>query len=548
MTSAPATAPGRSWRPGRRRVLSWTLIGLGAAALLAAVVLAAVVYLIDLPAVRAYVAQAASHALGRPVRYRSLSISLLPLPSIRLRGLEVGEAASSGADPAITVDEGWLGMRFWPLFSGRIEIGELRLEGVHATVIEDPAGRLNVAGVGPLPAPAETTARGGAPPSAGVAPPPIPLGRVTVSESTIRFERRGPRPLRVTFEGVDLAAVTAGRPDEFSLKGEAIAGGMRLSISAGRLGPAGGRPFGDLPVWARVEIRAPDVAPLAADLFRVPSMTGPLAGAVIVEGPLSRLTASGEIWLEQVSMAETRPECPAPTRRRLDLRDVRIALRYSAAGLESAPARATLAGGTVSARLEAPADPAAGVAVRDLSVKDVQLGPVLVDYLCQGAAITGPVDLTGELMFRAADPLRTMAGSGRLRVGPGAVVGGQALTAIVELLRMSGLVGVPSELASPGTGQSSLSFSSITASYRILDGVARTDDLVYTGPGFRVTGAGTYGIGDGRMEMDVTFQQGLNQVQALVTGSAGGRLRIVPTAVHSVDRDDLRRFIDRLLR
>jgi AsmA protein len=536
-------------RRGRRaRLVTAALLAFGLFALLGVGMLATLPYLLELPAVQAYVAQQASDTLGRPVRYQSLALSVLPLPAIRLRGLEVSDDPRFGSAPVMRITEGRLRVRLRPLLSGRIELTDLALAGVGVEVIQDAAGQLNVSALGVEPGPGVPARGSTAARSRG--PLPLLLGRVSVSDGVVRFKRHGPRPMDLTFRDVTFTAAAAGRPDEFEFKGEgeAAPGGVRLSMMEGRLGPVGLRPLGEAPLRAVVEVRAADVAPLAALIASAPSLSGPLAATVTVAGPLSRLAASGGLHLEHVVIAETRRRCPHPARRQLDLRDVHIPLRYSADGMESARAQLHVAGGTVSARVDASPDAVPTVTVSDLSVRGVQLQPVLADYLCQGHAVTGPLDLTGEIRLRADEPLRTVSGSGRLRIGPGKVVGPEAIRAIAELFRLGGVALPPAELADLMSSRSPLAFDSITATYRIDEGLARTDDLLYTAPSFRVTGSGTYGMADGRLELFVTLHQGLNRIQALVTGNTPGRTRIVPTEVHLADPRDLRRFIDRLLR
>src|SRR5262245_63921163 len=61
--------------------------------------------LVDTPRVQALIASGASQALGRPVRYRSLTVSVLPYPTLRLHGFEVAEDPAFGADPFVRLDE-----------------------------------------------------------------------------------------------------------------------------------------------------------------------------------------------------------------------------------------------------------------------------------------------------------------------------------------------------------------------------------------------------------------------------------------------------------
>jgi hypothetical protein len=180
----------------------------------------------------------------------------------------------------------------------------------------------------------------------------------------------------------------------------------------------------------------------------------------------------------------------------------------------------------------------------------MDLGPVLVDYLCQPYAVTGPLDLSGEAILRLPDvrppeTMRGVDGSGRIKIGPGKVVGRDVVNLVRDVV---GLGNAVSAVVRPGRSAvpSPLDFDSITATYTVASGVARTEDLVYTARDVRVSAAGTYGLGDRRVAMEVTLTEGANQVKGLVTG-APGSLRVVPTAVRVRDRD-IRRFLDRLFR
>src|SRR6266508_5791011 len=129
-------------------MLKWIAIALGVLALLAVGAALALPYLLDTPAIQAYVSQAAAHALSRPVKFTSLSISALPLPTVRLRGLQVAEDPAFGPGPFITVSEGRMRIRIRPLLQGRVELADLTLEEPRIHVVEDAAGRLNVATLG----------------------------------------------------------------------------------------------------------------------------------------------------------------------------------------------------------------------------------------------------------------------------------------------------------------------------------------------------------------------------------------------------------------
>jgi len=283
-------------------------------------------------------------------------------------------------------------------------------------------------------------------------------------------------------------------------------------------------------------------------LVPAPAVAGPVKGRVQVSGTTARLTATGAVTFERLTVTEAQPHCPDPKPRTLILDEVRVPLLYAPPQLESQQVQTKVAKGTVTFRLLVALGPPRVATLRDIQVKGVQLEPVLVDYLCQRNAVTGPLDLTGELSLRLPEALPTLAGSGRLSIGAGRVVGPDLLNAVGQALALTDLVAAT--LTPGGRGESKktpLSFDSITATYTITNGVVRTDDLVYVARDVRVTGAGTYGLVDGRTAMDVTVSQGTNRLKARVAGSPGA-LSIVPTDVRLKEPKDLRKALDRLLR
>src|SRR5206468_8759636 len=110
---------------------------------------------------------------------------------------------------------------------------------------------------------------------------------------------------------------------------------------------------------------------------------------------------------------------------------------YTGMQLESAPLEARLANGTVALRLSVGLGSTFVVALKDVDVKGVELGQILVDFLCQPYAVTGPMDLTGEASLRANDPWRTVSGSGRFRIGPGKLVGRDVVGLVNEMLTLA---------------------------------------------------------------------------------------------------------------
>jgi len=534
-------------------MLKWTLVGLAVLVALVVGALVALPWLLDTPAIRTYAAQAASHALGRPVKFGALSISMLPLPTVRLRGLEVAEEPSFGPGPFVTVSEGRMRIRIRPLLRGRVELADLTLKEPRIHVIEDAAGRLNVAtlGGGAPPAPPGPPRVGAARPGPAAAGAAL-ISRVRIVDGAIDYQKAGAKSTAFTLDDIDVTVTqaAAGEPLHVSGSAQGQPGSVKLSLAEGTVSVAPGRAFGDAQLRATVDIEARDVAPAAALFIPTPSLSGPLEGRLEVSGTATRLTATGAVAFDRLTLSAQQPRCPEPKRRSLTLDDVQVPLLYTPAQLESRAVQGKVAKGTVTFRLTVAPGPPRVARLRDVTVKGVQLEPVLVDYLCQRNAVTGPLDLTGEASLRLPEMLPTLNGSGRLRIGAGRVIGPDLLHALGQALALTDLVsGVLDGGRSgsrPGSG-SPLTFDSIIASYTITNGVARTEDLVYQARNLRLTGAGTYGLVDGRTAMDVVMTQGGNRVKARVAG-APGALTIVPTDVRIKEPKDLRKTLDRLFR
>jgi uncharacterized protein YhdP len=324
---------------------------------------------------------------------------------------------------------------------------------------------------------------------------------------------------------------------------------VRLAVSEGSLALAPGRGLGEAALSATVEVDAEDLAPLARAWLAEAALAGTLKGRFKLGGTAERLMATGEVTLPRLTLRRTDTACPPPPERSLALADVRAPVAWATGRLTSQPLRLRAAGGTLQAETAlALAGPGPWLALRNVQVKGVEMAALLVDYLCQGYAVTGPLDLSGEATM-SHDWRRTLGGSARLRIGPGRVVGGEALAVLGEVARLAGLAaplldphGAAPTLATP------LAFEAITATLRIAGGVVRTDDLLYRSRALTVSAVGTYRLADTRVDMDLTLGEGRTQVKARVVGTLTPRsLRIVPTVVVP-DAGGVRRFLERLWR
>lgn len=526
-----------SWR-------RWLLIAVAVLLVLVVGTLALLPQLLDTPTMQGYIAQTASHAVGRPVKFSSVSVSLLPLPHVNLKGLEIADDPRFGTTPLLRVGEVRVGVRVKPLLSLRIEVGSLTLQDAQVELVER-GGRWNFAALSAAPAPAKPATRTvpGIPGSAAMGS--VFVSRVGLKNAVVNVRRPDVKNGDLRLEGLD-ATLSGVGGSELGLRGDARLepGDLRLRNVEASVGMRGA---GETPIKASFEIEGADIAPLVRSFLPTPALSGPIKGKIQLSGTPSRLAGTGAVDLTRLTMTEERRGCPPPVRRQLVVDQVHVPVQLKPASFESFPLSAKLAKGSIGFNLIAGLDTSAMITLADIKIAGVQLQPVLQDYLCQGFAVTGPLDLTGEMSMRSADVLRTMNGSGQFKVGGGRVVGEGALKIVRDVLAAGNVFDMALRGKLAGSSKTTLDFDSITGSYKIVNGVARTDDVVYQGKDLKVTVAGTYALADGRTDMKLIATQGSNQLRAQVTGS-GGSLRVVPTGVNVKEPAEVKKLLDRLLR
>jgi uncharacterized protein involved in outer membrane biogenesis len=524
--------------------LRWLLIGVAVLLVLVVGTLALLPQLLDTPTMQGYIAQTASHAVGRPVKFSSVSVSLLPLPHVNLKGLEIADDPRFGTTPLLRVGEVRVGVRVKPLLSLRIEVGSVTLQDAQVELVER-GGRWNFAALSAAPAPAKPATRTvpGIPGSAAMGS--VFVSRVGLKNAVVNVRRPDVKNGDLRLEGLD-ATLSGVGGSELGLRGDARLepGDLRLRNVEASVGMRGA---GETPIKASFEIEGADIAPLVRSFPPTPVLSGPIKGKIQLSGTPSRLAGTGAVDLTRLTMTEERRGCPPPVRRQLVLDQVHVPILLKPASFQSFPMSAKLAKGSIGFNLIAGLDASPMITLADIKIAGVQLQPVLHDYLCQGFAVTGPLDLTGEMSMRSADVLRTMNGSGQFKVGGGRVVGEGALKIVRDVLAAGNVFDMALRGKLAGASKTALDFDSITGSYKIVNGVARTDDVVYQGKDLKVTVAGTYALADGRTDMKLIATQGSNQLRAQVTGS-GGSLRVVPTGVNVKEPAEVKKLLDRLLR
>jgi AsmA family/AsmA-like C-terminal region len=524
--------------------LRWVLSVVAVLLVLVVGTLALLPQLLDTPTMQGYIAQTASHAVGRPVKFTSVSVSLLPLPHVNLKGLEVADDPRFGTTPLVRVGEVRVGVRVKPLLSLRIEVGSITLQDAQVELVER-GGRWNFAALSAAPAPAKPATRTvpGIPGSAAMGS--VLVSRVGLKNAVVNVRRPDVKNGDLRIEGLD-ATVSGVGGSELGLEGAARLepGDLRLRNVQASVGMRGA---GETPIKASVEIDGSDIGPLARSFLPSPALSGPIKGKIQLSGTPSRLAGTGAVDLTHLTMTEDRSGCPPPVRRQLVLDQVHVPVLLKPASFESFPMSAKLGTGSIGFNLVVALDASSRITLADIKITGVQLQPVLQNYLCQGFAVTGPLDLIGEMSMRSADLLRTMNGLGQFKVGAGRVVGEGALKIVRDVLAAGNIFDMALRGKLAGPSKTALDFDSITGSYKIINGVARTDDVVYQSKDLKVTVAGSYALADGRTDMKVIATQGSNQLRAQVTGR-GGSLRVVPTRVDVKEPAEVKKLLDRLLR
>ena len=525
--------------------MKWVFAGIAAVVILTAAAIVALPRLVDVPRVQSLIASNASHALGRPVRFASVSVSVFPLPGVTLHKLEVAEDPRFGASPFLTLESGRMRLRLRSLLTGRIEFTELVLAKPVISVIRDSRGRLNVASLGVAPEPrAAPRAPRSSTGTTAAAPAALPAS-VKINDGVLIYATQGAwsAEARYRVEHLDLSFKRGGPQIAFKGTARLVPGDVTLKFADGLLTIPASHVLLDAPVRANLTVEGSDLTPLVASVAGpTPSVAGAVKGTLAVAGTVGAPTASGDVKLSKVVVARTDARCPEPKRRTLAISSVNLNTAWRQGRLLAEPMLAEMQKGTLSARLTADVERGVLVRLDDLAVTALPLESVLVDFLCQGYAVSGPLDLSGALSFAAGKPLETLSGPGSVKVGSGKIVGRQALNLIGSVVRVGGTV---SSLLSADLPQSTfaspIEFDSITGTYQINDGVATTRDLLYTSRAMKVAVAGDYVLASGAMNLDMSVRHSRGEVRARVTGTAAApAIRIVPASVlRGVDREQV---------
>ncbi|HKC82410.1 MAG TPA: AsmA-like C-terminal region-containing protein, partial [bacterium] len=269
-----------------------------------------------------------------------------------------------------------------------------------------------------------------------------------------------------------------------------------------------------------------------------------------VGGTVGHAKATGDVELTNLVVTQTRPSCPEPKKRSLTLGNVKVNAVWEAPRFMGRPVTGSVAGGSLTTNATVTLEQTIHVDLTELTLKGVAIEKVLVDFLCQGYAVTGPTDDTGSLGVRLDDLWHTLNAQGRLRIGPGRVVGSQALSVLGNLARVGGAVAAVLGSELPNLGSSPVEYDSITATYTITNGVVNTRDFLLSGRSLKISAAGTYALVSGAVNLDVGVVTGRTELKGKVTGTTSSpSIRVAPPAtLREVDPGKVEKGLQDLLK
>lgn len=518
------------------RFVKWLAVASVAIVVLAVAVLAAVPYLVDTPRIQSLIAGNASQALGRPVKFSSVSVSTLPLPAVVLKDLEVAEDPAFGTTPFLKLNQAEIRLRLWPLLLFRVELGDLVLKEPVISLVETADGHWNIASLG-RGSEAEARAPGRTRPSGGAGAGAVLPSRVKVDKGLVTYESRaGGTTSRYRVENLNLTLTGATVPLAFQGDARVKPGDLAVKITDGTVGVNGARSLVEAPLRARLTLDGKDIRELVATAMGPePTLAGGLKGTLALGGTVGKPRASGDVELTNLAVTQTNPQCPEPKRRTLALGLVKLNTTWEESRLIGRPVTTEIGKGTITTNLSVALDRGVRVELGDLGIKTLPVEKILVDFLCQGYAVTGPLDLSGNTSARLDDLWNTLNGKGQFKLGPGKVVGAQALALLSTVLRLGGAVSalaggeLPTVLSS-----SAFDYETVAATYTVTNGVVSTRDLLLTSRALKASAAGTYALASGQMNVDLVVTTAGRNLKAKVTGTAASpSVSVAPASVLS---------------
>ena len=125
------------------------LFGLLAVVVLLLGTLLALPFLVDLAAYQDHYKPLIEEALNRKIQLQGIRLTIWPRIGARVAGFTVLDDPAFGTGPFASLSSLDVGVKLWPLLSGKVEVEEITLREPVITVIKNKAGVTNVSTIGP---------------------------------------------------------------------------------------------------------------------------------------------------------------------------------------------------------------------------------------------------------------------------------------------------------------------------------------------------------------------------------------------------------------
>lgn len=533
--------------------MRWVVRGLVALAALLAVALLLLALLLPRfvrsDEARARLTEAAEEATGRHFSYEEIDAGLLP-PRVEIRGVALGDPGEEAA----RAERAALRVALLPLLRRTVLLDSLVVEGADVRLERTPHGvQLPGTPLGREPREPGGEAReeetgGGAGLAFAVRTAELSGARVALDDPAGDDLSVGPVDVRVRFSGSPSAPV--GEVTVELAGGELVYGetlrkpaGVPARLAGTATPEAGGWRVDDLQLeLASLRARGtaqtePPTLRLDAPGFALPDLLALLpglaeagvAGRASLEGltlGLEPPALAGRILLEPLELGDFEGQPLV----------LRGALRGEGEALVSEELLATLAGQQAPVRLAVRDLFGAPRAVLEAQLEDADSAALLGALAGRGDLLSGPLDATAHLeaLPTAPEPLlRTLSGTLRLSIAPGRIAGVSPLRGVVDA---AGPLGSAALAAGRVSGSEKVQrfyedeFESLSGSFDVAAGTARTDDLRLVYRAYELDLRGSLGLLDLALDMTGRLTLEPEADAALAGEDEGGRRRVIQLA------------------
>ena len=254
---------------------------------------------------KAWLTGNAQAALGRPLNFGEIAVSLAGGLSVRLTDLRIGDDPAFSDGDFLRAQTVYVLVKILPAILGQYEVRRIVLENPEITVIHADQG-FNFDSIGQPHDQKQPPRQNTTKPEAGAdGPPPLLISNMTITDATIRFaDRTATPPADMIIQQLDFSAqdVSLTTPIQLEITAAVLGARTRNIALSGTIGPIRPElPIDQLPMDLTVEFdplvlddlrRIPAVADaLPADL----SSPDPIRVRADLEGTLNQLGVTGSV-------------------------------------------------------------------------------------------------------------------------------------------------------------------------------------------------------------------------------------------------------------